>query len=289
MRGTRRGAAQWTPVAARKIARSGRACQGSVRSPRLTVVHPVTTTRPADAATLRGSGPTRRIEVPILAAVPGLLHVFTVKGSDPRAAIAEAAGREVPLLTLRQVHGARVRLVDRSGRAAAAGPAREEGDALIVSGPDVAAGVWVADCLPILICDERTRTVAAVHAGWRGTVAGVVGAAIAAMRARCGANPSQLRLAMGPAIGPCCFEVGDEVVEALVGAFPDAAACVVGGRRNRVDLAEANRRQARAAGVPDEAMQAAGLCTLCRPDLLESYRRERGAAGRMAGIIAWKE
>jgi len=290
MRGTRRSAAQRTPVAARKIARSGRACQGSVRSPRLTVVHPVTTTRPADAATLRGSGPTRRIEVPILAAVPGLLHVFTVKGSDPRAAIAEAAGREVPLLTLRQVHGAKVRLVDRSARAAAGGlPAREEGDALIVSGPDVAAGVWVADCLPILICDERTRTVAAVHAGWRGTVAGVVGAAIATMRARCGANPSQLRLAMGPAIGPCCFEVGDEVVEPLVGAFPDAAACVVGGRRSRVDLAEANRRQARAAGVPDEAMQAAGLCTLCRPDLLESYRRERGAAGRMAGIIAWKE
>ena len=250
---------------------------------------PVTFTRPADAATLRGTGPTRRIEVPILAAVPGLVHLFTAKGSDPRAAIAEAAGRDVPLLTLRQVHGASVRVADPNARPADGGSAREEGDALIVSGPWLAAGVWVADCLPVLICDERTRVAASVHAGWRGTVAGVVGAAIGAMRARFGAEPSDLRVAMGPAIGPCCFEVGDEVVEALVAAFPDASACVVPGPRKRIDLVEANRRQARAAGVPDEGIQASGLCTLCRPDLLESYRRGRGAAGRMAGVIAWRD
>jgi purine-nucleoside/S-methyl-5'-thioadenosine phosphorylase / adenosine deaminase len=253
-------------------------------------VHPVTSRRPADTATLRGTGPTRRIEVPILAAVPGLLHAFTVKGSDPRAAIAEAAGREVPLATLRQVHGATVRVADRSAPPGdGGGPERAEGDALIVAGPGVAAGVFVADCLPILICDQRTRTAAAVHAGWRGTVAGVLGAAIGAMRARFGSDPARLRLAMGPAIGPCCFEIGDEVVEALVSAFPDAATCVVPGPKKRLDLAEANRLQARALGVPDEAMQAVGLCTLCRPDLLESYRRERGTAGRMAGIIAWRE
>jgi hypothetical protein len=249
-----------------------------------------TFTRPADAATLRGSGPSRRVEVPILASVPGLLHLFTVKGSDTRTAIAEAAGRDLPLLTLRQVHGATVRVADPDALPRyGVPPAHEIGDALVVSGPGVAAGVWVADCLPILICDESTRTAAAVHAGWRGTVAGVVGAAIAVLRARFGAAPSSLRLAMGPAIGPCCFEVGDEVVEALQKAFPDAAACVVPGSKKRIDLAEANRRQARAAGVPDERIQAAGLCTLCRPDLLESYRRGRGAAGRMAGVIAWRE
>jgi hypothetical protein len=74
-----------------------------------------------------------------------------------------------------------------------------------------------------------------------------------------------------------------------VNAFPDAADCVLPGPKTRLDLVEANRRQARALGVPDDRMQAAGLCTLCRPDLLESYRRERGASGRMAGIIAWRD
>ncbi|HKB07752.1 MAG TPA: peptidoglycan editing factor PgeF [Candidatus Polarisedimenticolia bacterium] len=246
----------------------------------------MTTKRPADAATICGSGPNRLIEVPILASIPGLLHGFTVKGSDTASAISGAAGGDMPLVTLRQVHGAVVRVIEPPGRSVAA--ARQEGDALIVKGAGVAAGVWVADCLPILICDDRTRTAAAVHAGWRGTVAGVVEAAIALMRSRFRAEPSGLRLAMGPAIGPCCFEVGDEVVDALLRARPEAAASVVTGAKKRIDLVEENRRQARVAGVPDEAMQASGLCTRCRPDLLESYRREGAGAGRMAGFIAWR-
>lgn len=252
-------------------------------------MHPVTTNRPDDAASIRGSGPNRLIEVPILASVPGLLHGFTVKGSDAESAIAGAAAGDMPLVTLRQVHGAVVRVIEAigsPGRGVAA--ARQEGDALVVRGAGVAAGVWVADCLPILICDDTTRTAAAVHAGWRGTVAGVVEAAIDLMRTRFGAEPSRFRLAMGPAIGPCCFEVGDEVVEALLAARPEAAASVVQGAKKRIDLVEENRRQARAAGVPDEAMQASGLCTRCRPDLLESYRREGPGAGRMAGFIAWR-
>src|SRR5262245_20606318 len=258
-------------------------------SPRLALVHPVTTKRPADAASIHGSGPNRLIEVPILASVPDLLHGFTVKGSDAASAIVGAAGGDMPLVTLRQVHGAVVRVIEpleRPGRDVA--PARQEGDALVVMGAGLAAGVWVADCLPILICDERTRIVAAVHAGWRGTVAGVVGAAIDLMRTSFGAEPSRFRLALGPAIGPCCFEVGDEVVDALLRARPEAAAAVVPGAKKRIDLVEENRRQARAAGVPDEAMQATGLCTRCRTDLLESYRREGAGAGRMAGFIAWR-
>ncbi len=250
----------------------------------------VTCARPADAAAIRGSGPTRRIEVPVLAAVPGLLHLFTTKGSDPGAAVAEVAGCDVPVRTLRQVHGATVRISAATGRPGDGGTGeREEGDAQIVSGPGLAAGVWVADCLPILICDETTRTVAAVHAGWRGTVAGVLGATLATLCHRFAAAPSTLRVAMGPSIGPCCFEVGDEVVEALLSAFPDAGSSVMRGPKNRIDLVEANRSQASAAGIPDERIQASGLCTRCRPDLLESYRREGTAAGRMAAIIAWRE
>src|SRR5207249_7722315 len=172
-----------TLVAARKIARSARACQGSFRSPRLRAMDQEISAVPPDAAVFRGSGLTRRIEVPVLAAVPGLVHLFTARGSDTRAAIAEAAGRDMPLRTLRQVHGAVVRVTGPTRPSGDDGASdREEGDALIVDGPGVAAGVWVADCLPILICDGTTRTVAAVHAGWRGTVAGVVGRAIDALR-----------------------------------------------------------------------------------------------------------
>jgi polyphenol oxidase len=245
---------------------------------------------PPDAALLCGSGPTRRIEVPLLAAIPGLVHMFTARGSDPRAAIAEAAGRDLPLRTLRQVHGAVVRTTGpgRPPRDDAAS-GHEEGDALVVDGRGVAAGVWVADCLPVLICDETTRTAAAVHAGWRGTVAGVVGRAIEALRRCRGARPRDLRVAMGPAIGPCCFEVGDEVVAALLSAFPDSGAAVRPGPKRRIDLAAANRSQALSAGVSGDRIQASGLCTLCRPDLLESYRRDGAGAGRMAALIAWRD
>ena len=243
-----------------------------------------------DAAIFRGSGPTRRIEVPILADVPGLAHLFTLKGSDTAAALTEAVGRDVPLRTLRQVHGAVVRTAGpSSSRDDAGAAAREEGDVLVVAIPDLAAGVWVADCLPILICDPATRSAAAVHAGWRGTVAGVVTAAIARLVRDCGATPGRLLVAMGPCIGPCCFEVGDEVVTALLSACPEAVTALRPGSRKRIDLVEVNRIQARAAGVPESRMQAAGLCTSCRPDLFESYRRDRGAAGRMAAVVAWRD
>ncbi|HYS77492.1 MAG TPA: polyphenol oxidase family protein [Candidatus Dormibacteraeota bacterium] len=252
----------------------------------------IISSRPVDAATPVGSGPSRRLEIPILAAIPGLRHLFTVKGSDVATALAESVGRTIPLVTLRQVHGAVVRVVD--GRDPDPAPEesrgsdrREAGDALVVGRPGIAAGVFVADCVPILICDEERRAAAAVHAGWRGTVAGVIGAAIAILRDRFGSEPASLRIAFGPCIGPCCFEVGGEVVDALLRAFPDASDCVVAGSARRIDLVEANRMQARAAGVPEDRMQAAGLCTMCRPDLLESYRRAGGTAGRMAGIIAW--
>src|SRR6266850_1126432 len=115
-------------VAARKIARSDRACQGSIRSPRLRAMEQGTPARPPDAAVFRGSGPTRRIEVPLLASIPGLVHMITARGSDPRAAIAEASGRDLPLETLRQIHGARVHRIPRRPPAVDAAAAREEGD-----------------------------------------------------------------------------------------------------------------------------------------------------------------
>ena len=240
-----------------------------------------------DAATLLGTAPARRLEIPLLAQVPRLAHLFTVRGSDPRAALQESAGAALPLRTLRQVHGADVRVFEGPPQDGPFPADVETGDALVISGAGTACGVFVADCLPILICDDRTRVAAAVHAGWRGTVAGVLARTLAILRERFGASPADLRLAFGPAIGSCCFEVGPEVVRSLLESRPEAASSILPGPRARIDLAEANRLQALAAGVRDDRIQAAGLCTRCRPDLLPSYRRDGAGAGRIAGVIAW--
>ncbi|MFQ5877409.1 MAG: peptidoglycan editing factor PgeF [Acidobacteriota bacterium] len=246
-------------------------------------MRPPTRGRPAPAALLLGEGPLRRLALPILCEVPGLLHGFTLRGSDPDRVLREAAGRPLPLRTPRQAHGATVRCV--TSPAAPQG----EGDALITSLRGVALGVRAADCVPILICDRRAGAVAAVHAGWRGTVAGVLAATLERMRTCYGSRAADLRVALGPAIGACCYEVGEEVAEALLRSDPEASDCILPGIRPRVDLVGANRRQALRAGVPEERIQSAGRCTFCGGDSLESHRRSRGAARRMTGLIAWRE
>jgi polyphenol oxidase len=227
------------------------------------------------------------MSLPILASIPGLAHGFTVKGSTPEAVLRAITGTEMPLRTLRQVHGARV-VRAGSGQEPPGAADPVEGDALVTADPGLALGVSVADCVPVLVCDPRSRALAAVHAGWRGTVAGVVRAALGVLVQSHGARSRDLRVGIGPSIGPCCFHVGDEVVEALLDADPGAAPCVLGGTGSRrIDLVEANRRQLIEAGVPSGQIQATGLCTRCRDDLLESYRRSSGHAGRMAAIIGW--
>ena len=232
---------------------------------------------------LRGSGITRRLTHPLLEAVPGVVHGFTVRGADLAAAVGEAAGRPLPLHTARQVHGNDVLCIDGNGPPAAP-PARA--DALTTARLDAALAVQVADCVPILLADPVAGMVGAVHAGWRGTVSRVLERAIAGFTGR-GARPGNLRVVLGPHIGRCCFEVGPEVVEAFRRALPDVAAVVAEtAPKARIDLEAANRAQALLAGVPAAAIGAVGLCTVCRPDLLESYRRSGGAPGRMAGFIA---
>jgi purine-nucleoside/S-methyl-5'-thioadenosine phosphorylase / adenosine deaminase len=221
--------------------------------------------------------------MPILSAVEPLRHAFTLRGADPARVLTQALGLPAPIRSLRQVHGARVQRVGPEPF-----PEGLEGDALITNVAGVPLAIAVADCVPVLICDPATRAIAAVHAGWRGTVAGVLGAAIRALHAAYGSDPAGMRLAMGPAIGPCCFEVGDEVVDALLRSDTGATGCVRDGDRPHIDLRSALARQARAAGVPETGIEASDLCTACRGDLLESYRRGRGRAGRMLGLIAWR-
>jgi YfiH family protein len=238
-------------------------------------------------AELRGAGLTRRLTLPLLERLPGLAHAFTVAGSGEEAVLTAVAGRTLPIWTLRQVHGRVVRCIDDSGPAPWVDP-RPDGDALVSARRGRAIAVHVADCVPIVLCDPVHGVLGAAHAGWRGTVAGVLGAALAAMAAA-GARPEDVYVGMGPAIGACCFEVGPEVVAAFRDADPDADASIRTGSRARIDLLDANRRQAIAAGVSAERIAAANLCTACRPDLLISYRRSGKQAGRMTGLIAWRD
>jgi purine-nucleoside/S-methyl-5'-thioadenosine phosphorylase / adenosine deaminase len=172
------------------------------------------------------------------------------------------------LATLRQVHSANC--IAAVGRTGVLG----EGDALVENTPGQLVGVKTADCLPILLVDPEHRAVAAVHAGWRGTVRGVVCEAVRTMQAEFGTRPATLHAAIGPGIGPCCYEVGPEVA-AQFGASGTA----------RIDLADANRRQLLEAGVAERQIYAAGLCTMCRAAEFHSYRRDREHAGRMLSVV----
>ena len=199
-----------------------------------------------------------------LDALPWLIHGFGTRHADIPSLFANLA-------TLRQIHSATC--VAGEGRGGVLG----QGDALLENAPGAVIAVKTADCLPILLADERNRAVAAIHAGWRGTVARIAVDAVTAMRHSFGTAVRDLYAAIGPGIGKCCYAVGPEVAEQFGGQG-----------RGHIDLSEANRRQLIAAGVTADRIYASNLCTMCRPGEFHSYRRDREAAGRLysfAGIV----
>jgi YfiH family protein len=151
----------------------------------------------------------------------------------------------------------------------------------------VALTVSTADCLPILLVDRRRGPVAAIHAGWRGTVRRIVERAVQTLRDRYGSDPADCVAALGPAIRGCCYEVDAPVIDPLSRALPAWRDCAraVGGGRWHLDLAAANRRILEAAGIPPDAIHDAGLCTRCRRDLFYSYRDQGPRTGRMMNTI----
>ena len=228
----------------------------------------------------------RRLEASNLSEVRGLCHAFTLRGSEPPAVLGDIAGPHLPIHSLQQVHGAIVRVI--GDEPPAVGDRRDLGDALTTNRRGIAIAVRVADCVPLLICHEPSGAIAAVHAGWRGTVAGVLPAAIGALGETYGADPAGLKIAIGPCIGPCCFEVGPEVVEMFLASHPRLGSCIRDDRGTRIDLIAANRLQALEAGVAEAGIEELPGCTVCRSDLFESHRRDGQRAGRMLGLIAWK-
>jgi len=213
-----------------------------------------------------------------------------------------------PLITLRQFHSSRV------VRATAEDVRRQhpwKGDGAITDEPGMLLAVLTADCVPVLVADRRRRAVGAFHAGWRGTVKRIVETGVGRMRLELGSQPEDLVAAIGPCIGQCCYEVGEEVLSEFESQFTygrDLFGEVYDsdlvrtkypmlfltqrapghspiGPSLHLDLVEANRRQLMAAGVVEESIQVVGGCTQCQPELFFSHRGSRGHAGRMMAVI----
>src|SRR5216684_1601245 len=206
------------------------------------------------------------------------------------------------LCGLSQIHSDVVQLFD----APPAAPCR--GDASTTNRPGLLLAVQTADCVPILLVDPKKRAVAAVHAGWRGTLTRIVVKAIGQMQMQFKSNPADILAAIGPSIGGCCYEVGTEVATQFLSQFAEApqwfAEFRTGDEPNPIqwlnmmppghqpppknvllDLRKANRAQLLGAGLLAPNIFVSDLCTACRPDLLFSYRKEGAASGRLMSVI----
>lgn len=173
----------------------------------------------------------------------------------------------------RQVHGDSVLSTMKPGTF-------QECDGLITGVRGVFLSVTIADCVPILIYDDNRKTVAAVHAGWKGSSMKIVETAVHKMVQELGSNPANLFCFIGPSAGVCCYEVGNEVAAQFKPHFVDER-----DGRFFVDLKAANRDQLLTCGVPHDQIELSPYCTISKSELLHSYRREREQSGRMIALI----
>lgn len=200
-------------------------------------------------------------------------HGFSVRGAQ----LAHSP------ITLKQVHSADVLnaygLEDRAA----------SGDALITNRPGILVGVRTADCVPILLADSKSQSVAAIHAGWRGTVAGIARNAVARLAEEFGVDPGNLHAAIGPAIRACSYEVKEDVADQFRPIFPEWTPDHCRGGRCKLDLIEANKRVLVAAGIPAGQIYDSGMCTFCCAQEFHSYRRDPLDGGRMISFIGRRD
>ncbi len=216
-----------------------------------------------------------------------------------------AGAKPQPLVTLRQVHSDIIHFVDSPPES------QLVGDGLITATPGLLLAIQTADCLPIILVDPKRRAVGVFHAGWRGTVKRIVEKGVGEMRRHFGTRPRDLKVAIGPGIHGCCYEVGAEIREKFESQFAyteklfreveesdpvrekypmlfltaRAPGHSILPKKIFLDLVEANRQQLLSAGVLAKNIEASPLCTNCRIDLLFSYRAEKGKTGRMMGVV----
>jgi YfiH family protein len=299
------------------------------RSPKRPVRKPRVPSTPATNWTTRTSGSLKLIQVPAFSKLPWLIHAFSTApgGVSPlenekvlnlgftdwdtrenvlenRRRLQTAAGAEdLTLITLKQFHSDVIHLFD----APSVDPCR--GDASITNRTNLLLAIQTADCVPILLVDPKKRAIAAIHAGWRGTLARIAAKTIGKMQMHFGTNPRDLLAAIGPSIGPCCYEVGTEVATQFLSQFADAPTYFdefrTGDEPNPIqwlnmmppghqpppkgvllDLRKANRSQLLSAGLRPQNIHTIDLCTACHLDLLFSYRKQGSQSGRLMSIIA---
>jgi YfiH family protein len=239
------------------------------------------------------------LTIPALDKETRVLHAFTTRQDglgarnkcarrlDDWTTVAHAFGIYVDrVVTVEQVHGENIVTVDdlnfqdiRNVRA----------DALITAAPGIALGVETADCVPVLLFDPVKPAVAAVHAGWKSTVKKIVQKTVHRMHEAFGSDPSRLIAAIGPAIGPECYEVDEPVMGPVQEAFSFWREVASPRTEDRwsLDLAKANRLELMQIGLQEKNVHSLGMCTACRRDLFYSYRAE-GRTGRMLSVIMIK-
>jgi hypothetical protein len=227
------------------------------------------------------------------------------KGTSKTRGAADALVRRTwMLVTIRQIHSDVIRCIDAMPDEPLAG------DGLITASPGLLLAIQTADCLPVILVDTKRRAIGAFHAGWRGTVQRIVEKGVGEMVRCFGSRPRDLKAAIGPGIGGCCYEVGEEVRTKFESQFGYAdelfretkdsdpvrekypllflTARAPGHselpKKIFLDLVEANRRQLLDAGLLKKNIEASPLCTNCHPELLFSYRREKGKTGRMMAV-----
>ena len=212
--------------------------------------------------------------------------------------LADAFQLDLPQFVLmQQVHGDRIIAIaaDASeiiGSSSRLPEAVYVCDALVTDRPGIAIGVKTADCAPLFLVDRVKRVIGAVHAGWRGTALNIVGQAVDVLVDRFGSQPGNILAVIGPAIGPCCYEVDTTVYQALnVYAAGGGSPCFrPGGHPGKwmLDLALVNRRQLEERDVPAGNIFSGPYCTSCRSDVFFSHRRERGHTGRHFNFLMLK-
>jgi polyphenol oxidase len=280
----------------------------------------------------RSRGGLRVLQVDALAKLPWLVHAFSTRSGgvstlngkrvlnlgftewDSRENVkanrkklqAAVGAEEMNLAPVLQFHSDAILLFEK----ASGEPAR--GDAAVTNRSGLLLAIQTADCVPILLVDPEHRAIAAVHAGWRGTLARIVEKAIGRMQMEFGSKPERLLAAVGPAIGGCCYEVGTEVAAVFSAQFANAAEFFdelrTGDEPNPLqwlnmmppghqpapkkvllDLRKANRAQLVSAGLAEKNIFVSELCTACRRDLLFSYRKEGANSGRMMAVMGIKD
>jgi len=281
--------------------------------------------------TLRFSGNLKILELDAFKKLPWLLHGFsTCPGGvsdldgqkvlnlsftdwDARENVLEnrrkfqtALGApKFPVIALKQIHSAVI------WPFASAPNEPCKGDASLTKTPGLLLAVQTADCVPILLVDPKKRAVAAIHAGWRGTLARITEKTVGELHSHFGSNPSDLLAAIGPSIGSCCYEVGAELVTQFASQFADASEFFDEPRTGEepnplqwlnmmppghqpppknvhLDLPKANRSQLLAAGFSEKNVFSSNLCTACHPDLFFSYRKQGPRSGRLLSAIGIK-